>query len=151
MSLQKIQCNVQFKECFNRSCLILRYPTLIPPPMMNDSVRCPLPKQEMNGKHISETAMSHSHGSRSHGTNAENNRKKQPWIYLFYGPTAKAYFRRVIKFCNQNNTLSSTLKHFSQSENVCVHGDPISCREVGYIELLLGFAPALFSNLQRAQ
>lgn len=64
---------------------------------------------------------------------------------------AKACFRRVIKFGNQNNTLSSTIKHFSQSENVSVPGDPISCREGGSTELLLGFAPALFFNLQRIE
>lgn len=73
-----------------------------------------------------------------------------PWLYLFYlCSIAKAYFKRVIKFGNQNNTLGSTIKHFSQSENVSVRGDPISCGVGGPTELLLGFASALFFNLQQ--
>lgn len=94
--------------------------------------------------------MSHTHCAHSRAENKQCQKTAVvPWLYLFYGSIAHAYFRRVIKFGNRKNTLSSTIKHVSQSENVCVQGDPISFGEGGCTELLLGFAPALFSNLQR--
>lgn len=48
------------------------------------------------------------------------------WFYLLHGSNAKAYFRRVIKFGNQNNKPSITVTRFSQSENTCVLREPIS-------------------------